>query len=77
MAAYGKRTGRDPARYFAIGDEKAIFDRVAEYVGVGVEKFILRPVGPGGDDVIVQTRRLIEKVLPLVEARWPKPAKTA
>jgi probable F420-dependent oxidoreductase len=77
MAAYGKRTGRDPSRYFAIGDEKAIFDRVAEYVGVGVEKFILRPVGPGGDDVIVQTRRLIEKVLPLVEARWPKPAKMA
>jgi alkanesulfonate monooxygenase SsuD/methylene tetrahydromethanopterin reductase-like flavin-dependent oxidoreductase (luciferase family) len=77
MAAYEKRTGRDPARYFAIGDEKVILDRVAEYVAVGVEKFILRPVGPDGDAIIAQTRKLIEKVLPQVEARWPKKAKAA
>lgn len=75
MAAYEKRTGRDPSRYFAVGDAEVILERVAEYVAVGVEKFILRPVGPNGDDVIAQTRMLIEKVLPLVEARWPKPAK--
>jgi alkanesulfonate monooxygenase SsuD/methylene tetrahydromethanopterin reductase-like flavin-dependent oxidoreductase (luciferase family) len=77
MAAYEKRTGRDPARYFAIGDEKVILDRVAEYAAVGVEKFILRPVGPDGDAIIGQTRKLIEKVLPHVEARWPKKAKAA
>jgi probable F420-dependent oxidoreductase len=74
MAAYGKRTGRDPQRYFAIGDERAIFERVAEYVDAGVAKFILRPAG---GDIMGQTRRLIEKVLPLVDARWPKPAKAA
>jgi probable F420-dependent oxidoreductase len=73
MAAYAKRTGRDPGAYFAIGDERAIFARVAEYVDAGVAKFILRPVGP---DIIGQTRRLIEELLPLVEARWPKAAKT-
>jgi probable F420-dependent oxidoreductase len=72
MAAYAKRTGRDPQGYFAIGDERAIFDRVAEYVDAGVAKFILRPIG---DDIIGQTRRLIEKVLPLVETRWPRMAK--
>ena len=66
-----------PSRYFAIGDEKVILDRVAEYVAVGVEKFILRPVGPDGDAIIAQTRKLIEKVLPQVEARWPKKAKAA
>jgi probable F420-dependent oxidoreductase len=77
MAAYEKRTGRDPSRYFAIGDEKVILDRVAEYVAVGVEKFILRPVGPDGDAIIAQTRKLIEKVLPQVDARWPKKAKAA
>jgi probable F420-dependent oxidoreductase len=77
MAAYQKRTGRDPSGYFAIGDEKVILDRVAEYVAVGVEKFILRPVGPDGDAIIAQTRKLIEKVLPLVDARWPKKAKAA
>jgi probable F420-dependent oxidoreductase len=72
--AYAKRTGRDPTNYFAIGDERAILERVAEYVAVGVEKFILRPVGP---DIMGQTRRLIEKVLPLVEAQWPKMAKAS
>jgi probable F420-dependent oxidoreductase len=69
MEAYTKRTGRESSRYFAIGDEKVVLERIAEYVDVGVEKFILRPVGP---DIMGQTRRLIERVLPLVEARWPK-----
>ena len=65
MAAYAKRTGRDPAGYFAVGDAKAILDRIAEYVAAGVSKFILRPVGDG-QEVIAQTRQLIEKVLPSV-----------
>jgi len=73
MAAYAKRTNRDPARYFAIGDETAILDRIAEYVDVGVQKFILRPVGDGAS-VLAQTRQLIEKVLPRVGAKWPKAA---
>jgi probable F420-dependent oxidoreductase len=72
MDAYGKRTGRDAARFFAVGDEQTILERIGEYVAVGVEKFILRPIGP---DMIGQTRRLIDKVLPLVETRWPKPAR--
>jgi probable F420-dependent oxidoreductase len=63
MAAYAKRTGRDASTYFAIGDAQVIRDRVAAYVAVGIEKFILRPVG-SGDEVIAQTRRLIEEVLP-------------
>ena len=61
MAAYQKRTGRDPSGYFAIGDEKVILDRVAEYVAVGVEKFILRPVGPDGDAIIAQTQEADRK----------------
>ncbi|MEI6202997.1 MAG: LLM class flavin-dependent oxidoreductase [Enhydrobacter sp.] len=63
MAAYAKRTGRDASSYFAIGDAQVIRDRVAAYVAVGIEKFILRPVG-SGDEVIIQTKRLIEEVLP-------------
>jgi probable F420-dependent oxidoreductase len=73
MTAYAKRTNRDPARYFAIGDETAILDRIAEYVDVGVQKFILRPVGDGAS-VLGQTRQLIDKVLPRVGAKWPKAA---
>jgi probable F420-dependent oxidoreductase len=63
MAAYAKRAGRDASSYFAIGDATVIQDRIAAYVAVGIEKFILRPVG-SGDEVIAQTRRLIEEVLP-------------
>jgi probable F420-dependent oxidoreductase len=77
MEAYTKRTGRDAQGYFAIGDEATMVARVAEYVDVGVEKFILRPVGANGEEIIAQTRRLIDKVLPLIGARWPKAATAA
>jgi hypothetical protein len=29
----------------------------------------------GDDDIVAQTRRLIDEVLPLVASRWPKPPK--
>ncbi|MBV9584830.1 MAG: LLM class flavin-dependent oxidoreductase [Alphaproteobacteria bacterium] len=73
--AYKKRTGRDPKDYFAIGDAEAIVGKVADYVAAGVSKFILRPTAKGDDEVMTQTRRLIDEVLPLAAARWPKPKK--
>ena len=76
MDAYAKRTGRDPKRQFAVGDANTILDRVGEYVAGGVQKFILRPIGPG-EQVLAQTRLLIDQVLPQVGTRWPKPAKAA
>ena len=72
---YRKRTGRDPLGYIAAGDAETITARIADYVAVGVEKFVLRPVGRGDDAVLVQTRRLIEEVLPRIASRWPKPPK--
>jgi len=76
MEAYAKRTGRDPSRQFAVGDANTILDRVGEYVAGGVHKFILRPIGTG-EQVLAQTRLLVEQVLPQVGTRWPKPAKAA
>lgn len=73
MDAYARRTKRDPQRYFAIGDEAAILDRIGQYVEVGVQKFILRPIGDT-PSVLAQTRLLIDKVLPGVGAKWPKAA---
>lgn len=73
--AYKKRTGGDPLRYFAIGDAEAILERIAAYVAAGVSKFILRPAARGDEEMLSQTRRLIEEVLPRVAARWPKPGK--
>ena len=75
--AYRKRTGRDPADYFAIGNAQAIVAKIAEFVDAGVSKFILRPAAKGDDDIMAQTRRLIDEVLPLVAAKWPKPRKRA
>jgi len=73
--AYRKRTGREPQRYFAIGDADAIVDRIAGYVDGGISKFILRPAARGDAEMLAQTRRLVEEVLPLVAVRWPKPRK--
>ena len=73
--AYKKRTGRDPLGYFAIGDAEAVVARIAAYVAAGISKFILRPAARGDEEMLSQTRRLIDEVLPLVAARWPKPAK--
>ena len=73
--AYRKRTGRDPLRYFAIGDASAIVERIAAYVDAGISKFILRPAARGDEEMLGQTRRLIEEVLPLAAMRWPKPGK--
>ncbi|MBV8088287.1 MAG: LLM class flavin-dependent oxidoreductase, partial [Alphaproteobacteria bacterium] len=75
FVAYRRRTGREPNDYFAIGDAPRILERIAAYVDAGVSKFILRPAARGDDEMVAQTRRLIEEVLPLAAARWPKPRK--
>lgn len=77
MDAYRKRTGRDPLGYFAVGDASTIVARIAEYVEAGACKFILRPAARGDEDMLAQTRRLVEEVLPQVRTRWPKPVKMA
>jgi probable F420-dependent oxidoreductase len=73
--AYRRRTGRDPAKHFAVGDAEAIVARIAAFVAAGISKFILRPAARGDDDMLEQTRRLVEEVLPLAAARWPRPNK--
>ncbi|WP_119419029.1 LLM class flavin-dependent oxidoreductase [Desertibaculum subflavum] len=76
MEAYAKRSGNDPAQYFGVGDAGAILARIAAYVEAGISKFILRPLAKGDDDMLAQTRRLIDEVLPEVARRWPKPEKS-
>ena len=59
---------RDPAAAIVAGEAAAILARVREYVAVGVTKFVLRPVARGDDDLLAQTRGLIERVLPEIGA---------
>jgi probable F420-dependent oxidoreductase len=77
MEQYRARTGRDPRDTFAIGDAETILQRLSDYVAVGASKFILRPIADGDEDMLTQTQRLVEGVLPLVAARWPRQRKAA
>ena len=54
-----------------------MLERIAQYVEAGASKFILRPAARGDADMLDQTRKLIEQVLPMVAARWPKQKKAA
>ncbi|HEY1413312.1 MAG TPA: LLM class flavin-dependent oxidoreductase [Rhodopila sp.] len=77
MEQYRARTGRDPRDLFAMGDAEVILQRLSDYIEAGASKFILRPIAYGDADMLAQTQRLIEEVLPAVAARWPKPRKAA
>lgn len=65
---YLERLGRDPARAFVAGGVDEIMDRLNQYVDAGVSKFVLRPIGGDDDDMLAQTRRMIEEVQPAVAA---------
>jgi len=60
--------GFDPRAYFAIGDADAIVARCREYVAAGISKFVLIPIARGEAEVHLQCRRLIDEVIPRVEA---------
>ncbi len=75
--SYQARTGRDAREAFAVGDVGTVMDRLAEYVEAGASKFILRPAAQGDADMLAQTQRLVEEVLPQVATRWPRVRKAA
>lgn len=56
-----------PAELFNIvGTADAIVRQIRAYEAAGIPKLILRPIAADGEDVIRQTRYLIEQVLPLL-----------
>jgi hypothetical protein len=58
----------NPRDYLAVGDAATIAARAAEYVAAGVSKFVLRPIASGDAEIMEQTRRLIDEVVPLVHS---------
>jgi probable F420-dependent oxidoreductase len=56
----------DPRRFFAAGGVDAVLERIEDYRREGIFKFVLRPMATGADDVMEQTTRLVEEVLPRV-----------
>ena len=63
---YQRRSGRNPRSAIVAGDTDDIMARITEYVSAGVSKFILRPIGAGDEDLLRQSQRLIDEILPAV-----------
>ena len=63
-----ERLGRDPRGYTAVGGADEIMALLRRFHAAGVHKFVLRPIASGTDDMLSQTRALIDKVLPEVAA---------
>ena len=63
-----ERLGREADGYAAIGGVTQIMALLQRFRDAGVHKFVLRPIASGTEDMIDQTRQLIDKVLPEVAA---------
>ncbi len=63
-----KRLNKDPSRLRAVGGTAEILALLADFRAAGVHKFVLRPIAANPQEVMQQTRRLIDEVLPEVNA---------
>lgn len=61
--------GVRPGDYMGVGTAEDIAARVEEYIAAGVSKFVLRPIAGSDAEVMDQTQRLVEEVLPLFAGR--------
>lgn len=57
--------GADPMTCIAAGGAGDIERRLREYIAAGASKFVLRPMAASDSDLMTQTRRLVEEVVPL------------
>jgi probable F420-dependent oxidoreductase len=58
------RLKKDPSRYMVVGDAAAIVQRINEYIEAGCSKFVMLPLSGNHQDMMCQTRRFIEEILP-------------
>jgi probable F420-dependent oxidoreductase len=66
VAAQDAGSSRDER--VAVGSSRDILDRLQAYRAVGATKFVLIPIASSDDDVLEQTRRLAEEVVPSAHA---------
>lgn len=64
-----------PPGWLAVGDAAAITSALRAYVEAGASKFVMIPLARGEEDLVLQTRRLVEEVLPAFET--PAPGRAA
>lgn len=63
-----ERAGVDMRAWLAVGKPAEVIERCQQYRRAGVHKFVLIALAGGDDDLMDQTRRLAEEVLPVVHA---------
>ena len=66
VAGFTRSLGKSPDAFTAIGGKDEIMEKLRGFHEAGAHKFILRPIAAGTDDMIAQTRRMIDEVLPEV-----------
>lgn len=60
------RLGKEAKFFNAIGGTAEIMELLHNFLNAGAHKFILRPIASDTEDMIQQTKQLVEKVLPEV-----------
>ncbi len=55
--------------YYGIGDANDILKTIESYREAGISKFVLTPIGTDGPDIMHQTRRLIDEVIPVIHGK--------
>ena len=63
-----KRLGKEPSGFTAVGGVSEMMGLVHEFRAAGVHKFILRPIASGTDEMLSQTRRMVEQLIPEIDA---------
>ena len=66
VTGFSRSLGKSPDAFTAVGDAEAVMQKVRGFREAGAHKFILRPIAAGTDDMLAQTKRLIDEVLPEV-----------
>ena len=66
VAGFTRSLGKPPEAFTAVDGCDDIMALLTRFRTAGAHKFVLRPIASGTDDMIAQTRRLIEEVLPEV-----------
>ncbi len=68
QAGLNRRLGKDLQGITAVGGVAEMMALVQKFHAAGVHKFILRPIAKGTDEMLEQTRQMVEHLIPAIDA---------
>jgi len=77
IAAARAAAAGDARSWLAVGDAAAVRRALAAYVEIGISKFVMIPLARGEEDLVLQTRRLVDEIIPGFEAKQTGPRAAA